>query len=335
MRLFGGSEAERLLDWIATVTYLERQSSALYCSGKAGAGKTMLAHGLARIWTTGGPSELVDVANSNFNSDIARCPLVFGDESMSCSTKDLRRLVGSSAHTLRRKYLPNVELQGALRVVLADNSGRMLVREEERDIGSDDLEAVASKFLHISVDDAPVKYLESLGGRTATEDWVSGDGIAAHALWLSQQRQVVSGSRFLVEGHVTSMTRMLAVQGRIPGLICEWIVGYLDTPIINITQQKTAIVGDGAILINVEAINLHWSRYIQSEQKPPTKTRIGAALVNLSKGSKQIGTRRYHDVRPELIYEWSEKNLVGDLETMRARVAAPVPASAYPMLVVE
>lgn len=321
LNLLGGAMASKLLDWIATVTDLDRQTSALYLSGRPNAGKTMLAAGLSRIWTPSGPTELVDVVDSSFNAGIARCPLIFGDEDMDCSTTDLRRLIGSSSHTLRRKYLPNIELEGALRVILADNSGKML-RDEEIG-GGDDLDAVASKFLHVIVDDHPVEFLKGIGGRLGTMGWVDGDKIAAHALYLAKTRNVIAGSRFLVEGQHTSMTRMLAVQGRISGLVCEWIAGYLDKPIPNPAQEGTAIVGGGHVLINVDAIEKHWVSFIHSE-KPFSRTRIGKALFNLSRGTKRVGTKRYHDVRPDLIYEWSESNLVGDLTAMKARVEAPL-----------
>jgi hypothetical protein len=322
LRLLGGEEAERLLDWLATAMRLERQSSALYLSGKAGAGKTLLANGTSRLWTRGGPTELVDVVGTSFNAGIAKCPLIFGDEDMDCSTTDLRRLIGSSAHTLRRKYLPNVELDGALRVILADNGGRMLIRDEE--IGGDDLEAVASKFLHITVSDAPVAYLKSIGGREGTEGWVSDDLIAQHITWLAANREVVSGDRFIVPGHVGSMARMLAVQGKVPGLVCEWVAGFLDKPIPNPVQQGTILVGGGSILINADAIVTHWGSFIQSDKQPFSRTRVGTALGNLSNGYRRVGTRRYHNVRPELIFAWAEANLIGDLDTMRARVRAPL-----------
>lgn len=325
LRLLGGAEQDSLLDWIATVTTLDKQNSALYLSGKAGAGKTLLAHGLARIWTEGGPTELHDVVGTSFNSGIANCPLIFGDEAIACSTTDLRRLIGSSAHTLKRKFLPNVEIEGSLRLILADNGAKMLVNDE--DMGGDDLEAVASKFLHIAVGDAPVDFLKSIGGRQGTDDWVTGDRIASHALWLATSRHVESAGRFIVEGKVTSMTRLLAVQGRAPGLVCEWIVGFISRPAAAIVQKQLAFVGGGKILINVDAISEFWEQYIRSD-RPFSRTRIGTALGNLSSGMHRLDTRRYHSVRPELIYEWSARQLVGDPEELQKRVEAVAAAAA-------
>ena len=324
LRLLGGPEAESLLDWIATVTRLDEQTSALYLSGKASAGKTMLAHGLARLWTEGGPTELADVVGGSFNGGIARCPLVFGDEDMSCTTADLRRLIGSSAHTLKRKYLPNMELSGALRVILADNNGRMLEGEE---LGQDDIEAVASKFLRIDVTDKPVDFLKSLGGKQGTKDWVDGDRIAAHALWLKQNRQVTPGGRFLVSGHSGKMTRLLASRTKSSGLICEWIMGFVENPIVNIFQQKTAIIGGGKVLINVDAISQHWGQYIMSENTAMTKTRIGIVLANLSKGTIRAQNRRYHEIDMELVFEWARSIKIGNEDAIRTRIDTPMSPS--------
>jgi len=321
LRLLGGPEAEALLDWIATATQLEDQTCALYLSGKAGAGKTLLAHGLARIWTEGGPTELADAVGSNFNAGIGRCPLIFGDEDMTCTTADLRRLIGSSAHTLKRKYLPNMELTGSLRVILADNSGRML--EQNEDLGQDDIEAVATKFLHVRVGEKPVNYLKSLGGKSGTADWVSGDRIAAHALWLRANRMVQSGGRLLVGGHQGEMSRILASRSKSSGLICEWIMGFLEAPIVNIFQQKTAIVGGGKVLINVDAISHHWGQYIMSEYKAMTKTRIGIVLSNLSKGVMRANNRRYHEIDMDLVFEWARSIKIGNEEVINARIETP------------
>jgi hypothetical protein len=323
LRLLGGTQADKLLDWIATINRFDIQTSALYLSGKASAGKSMLAHGLARLWTDGGPVDLSDVVGSAFNDGVVKCPLIFGDEAVSCSTTDLRHLVGSSSYTLRRKFLPTVSTQGALRVILADNGGRMLIKDE--DLNGEDLGALALKFLHIHVGQAPVDFLASIGGRIGTNAWVIGDMIAQHAVWLRGNRNVVPGNRFLVEGHITSMTRNLAVQGKVPSLVCEWIAGYLDRPAS--IMDKLVVVGAGKILINVDALSIHWNNYVHSEHKAPSKTRIGKALGNISDSVKRVGTRRYHSVKPDLIYEWVENNLVGDIDAIKRRVDAVLDVS--------
>lgn len=326
LRLLGGVEADKLLDWIATLTNLERQTCALYLSRTPGAGKGMLADGLARLWTTGGPSELGRVLD-NFNADLARCPLIFGDEHLpekfrgQRSSAELRALIGSSTRTLSRKFLANAELRGAVRLLLAANNDRMLALGDE-DLGAADLAAIAGRFLHVDVDDAPARFLSSLGGRKGTDGWVDRDLIAAHALWLRDNRVVVAGDRFLVEGRATRMHRMLATQGKVPGLVTEWIARYLDSPKPHVAGTKHVLMGDGELLVNATALVDHWDVYVSSDGVPNT-TRIGRALEHLSRGVGELGGVSYHMVDVELVYEWARANQVGNLDEMRARVDRP------------
>src|SRR5690606_19730983 len=54
LELLGGAQAEKLIDWVASVMRLDRQSCAIYIDGAPGVGKNLLATGLARLWHTGG-----------------------------------------------------------------------------------------------------------------------------------------------------------------------------------------------------------------------------------------------------------------------------------------
>lgn len=325
LHLLGGDQSGKLLDWIATALRLDLQSSALYVSGEAGAGKTMLAHGLSRLWSTSGPTLLENVADTNFNADIARCPLIFGDEQVKCSTSELRRLVGSSAHTLKRKYLANVDLDGALRIILADNSGKLI---QSDGLGGADMGAVASKFLHITVTKKPAEYLRSIGGRAGTDGWVDQDKIAEHAMWIAFNREVTLGNRLAVEGALDRMARLLVVQDRVTGVLCEWISSYIADPLLSVSQFNGARIGGGKILVSSEVIARFWTSYIKSERNVFSMTKIGRALSNISEskefvsfdsGGKTI-KRRLHSVRPELIYEWAEENLSCDMDEFRGRV---------------
>jgi hypothetical protein len=288
-------------------------------------GKTMLAHGLSRLWSTSGPTLLENVADTNFNADIARCPLIFGDEAVKCSTSELRRLVGSSSHTLKRKYLANVDLEGSLRIVMADNSGKLIHGEE---LGGADMGAVASKFLHITVTKEPVEYLRGLGGRTGTDGWVDKDMIAGHALWLAFNRKLTLGNRLAVEGSLSRMARLLVVQDRVTGILCEWIARYIDSPISSIAQVHGAQIGGGKILISAEAIAKFWTSYVNSERNVFSMTKIGRALNNIS-GSKEVVhftssgkiiRRRMHSIHPELIYAWAEENMSCDMDELKVKV---------------
>jgi len=324
--LLGGPQADKLLDWIATVTLLTWQSSALYLSGAAGSGKTMLATGLSRIWHMGGPTRLENITGA-FNADLFHCPLVFGDESVSCSTTDLRELVGSNSRTLKRKFLSNTFVDGALRIILADNSGRLL---RDHDLAGSDVEAVASKFLNIKVTQEPTDYLRSIGGRSGTAGWVDGEKIAAHALWLAdpQNRKVVPGNRLIVEGDGPSLAQALVVQGSATGVLCEWIAKYINSPQPAISQEGGVVLGHGEIWVSAEVLEKHWDTYVEMQSRKFTVTKIGRALSHISLTRAQMTikvhgksvNRRMTSVNKDYIYSWAETNLSCDMDEFRAKV---------------
>ena len=327
LRMLGAQKADSLLDWIATVTNLDKQSSALYLQGPPGTGKSLLSQGLARLWHRGGPTELVRVLG-DWSADMARCPLIVADEQIPQGFKgqrtsaELRSLIGNSARTLTRKFRDNADLVGAVRLILSANNADMLVFEET--LSQADLEAVAGRFLHIIGDKQATTFLSSID----TTGWVDDDIIAKHALWLRDNRTVVPGRRFLVEGSARDVSKQLATRGGIAGRVAEWLVRYLcETPTSSLAakqsspQQSDMVrVGNGRYLVNTNAIIVFWEQYAKSKQVPSTP-QVGAALRNLSTRQVKAGTKRYFDIDIEAISSWSEANLIGDSKMIEDRIS--------------
>jgi hypothetical protein len=332
LSLLGGESEGKLLDWLATITKLTLPSCALMITGVKDAGKSMLAAGCARLWTTDGPTKMDEVFAA-FNADLQKCPLVVADEAIPeinghpISTKKLRDLISSSSRPLHRKFLPNATLEGCLRIMFLANNDDMLKLGDEN-LGPDALAAVAGRFLHIDAGKKAADYLESIGGRQGTTDWVDGDVIAKHVLWLVANRQVVPGNRFLVEGVVSKMTQKLAVQGTVSGLVTEALARYLAKP----ADFKQAAIGgavllqDGKLLVNGAALLASWTRFISSERTPPTLQRVNTALAGISVSKEQrkvettTGQRLYWEIDAEVVILWSHENGLGDVAEMRKRV---------------
>ncbi len=227
LELLGGKEAPKLLDWLASVPNLSEQSAALYLCGEGGAGKGMLAAGLARIWTTGKPVDLAGVLGS-FQDDLARCPLVFADESLAGddTSAKLRALIGTTGLHLNRKHLSALPIEGAIRLMIAGNNDGLLAFTEtltERDIN-----ALGIRFLKVDVGEPPKHFLEKLGGYEVTRSWVEGDKIAAHVLWLSETRAVTRGKRFIVDGNVEEVAKIIRKHSKVEQLALSVVMDALQ-----------------------------------------------------------------------------------------------------------
>lgn len=329
LELLGGEHADKLLDWVASVTRLDQQCAALYLSKNTGSGKSMLATGLARLWGSS-PTQLKNIVG-NWNTDLTRCPLVVADEHLppswgrsTTASAELRELVGSSTRTLTRKFLPNVDLVGAIRLVLIANDKSMLPFDES--LGTNDMEAIGSRFLHIRTTAKSAEYLRSLGGKNGrTRDWVSGDKIAAHALWLKDNRKVVPGARFVVEGHAAGVQEDLVTETKIGSLVCEVIARTLASSRPMAAGGAPAVrAGGGRLLVSTPGVADQWKHCVESDPVQSTQ-RIGRQLALMSDGNtERVRGVPYYVVHPEYVLRWAERYLVGDVDLMRAKIDGTV-----------
>jgi hypothetical protein len=320
LRILGGDHAERLLDWLATVMQLDRQTSALYLVGRRGAGKGMLAEGLARLWHEAGPSSLTKVLGS-FNSILASCPLVFCDEKLPppargrATSAEIRELIGSESRILSRKYAPDAPLVGALRFVFAANHEIFHFDEE---MTAEDNEAVAERIFRVDVPARAAEYLVSLGSREGTDGWVDGDLIARHVLWLAQNREVPRDGRWIVRGNYDPRELVISHPdvGRLFEVITRRLYEHKDT---------CAILGNGRLLVSTGELQKVWP----DDWKPsPTLNRLAAIVAKVGDDTAppeiRIGKRRYRAVRPELFLRWYAR-VVGDPAEMTARIGSLEP----------
>jgi hypothetical protein len=331
LRALGGADADKLLDWVATVTLLHIPSCAIYLDGPRGAGKSLFANGLARLWNGGNPTVMARVIGDGFNADLARCPLIFADEALPTkwhgkqTSAELREFITRNRHTLARKHLANIDIEGCVRVILAANNDNMLAFNE--DMTPEDMQAVAERFLHIQCAGA-APYLASLGTDYPQEHgWVTEDVIAKHALWLRENRPVARTGRLAVMGHQTRVHQNIATRG-MRGLIVEWLAGHLNAPSPGIPKTAPIRVGGGQLAVNAKVVGDYWDQYITSDKNPPTTAAIARALKGLSTGlypdGVRIGGVRCHDINVKMVTDWATENGVGDVDAMQRRVDQPV-----------
>ena len=307
---------EKLLDWMACLPKIEAPCAGLFLYGERGTGKSLLAHACSRLWTEEGPTELQDLAGA-FNSKLAKCPVALGDEGPPTDfhgnpeTMLLRRIIQEHSRTLRRKFLPDAVLQGAMRVVVTANNLQVLIADG-LNLTNSDIEAINERFLVVHVRDASARhYLNNLP-KEKRREITHGTAIAEHALHLFETRKVEYGHRLLVEGIPGSdLELQMATSTGLRSEICLWIASYLLDPAKISLQGDLPIVADvngrNALLVTAKIVHRHWNTYITSADKKPRIKAIGKALLGIShEQRKQYEGIKYRVVKLDSVQRWCD-----------------------------
>ena len=318
----GGDLSDKLLDWVSCIVKLDRVCCALVLQGSQGVGKSLLCYGLASLWEASVPTNLQN-ATGSFNGTLAKMPLIVADEGISMRdeqmSEKLRSLIATQSRELNRKYLPVTQLNGAIRLIITTNEDNVLQFKGTHT--SESTEAIAKRFLKIESDDSARAFMVSMVKRGDQNLWMR-KKIPEHALWLSQNRKIESGDRFLVEGAVDENIVSLVVDNDSTSLICEWIVNWIMNPaaLDNHQQLNKLHLFDsqsGTIEIAAYAIQQAWDSYLSQYRILDLKD-IGKALSSISvkknkaerKRVREIGqkTKRVlHEVIPINLQSWVHK----------------------------
>ncbi len=328
LQLLGGDDHETLLDWLSQVPNLDKPCAALYIGEAGGIGKSLLAKGIARIWTTGSATELDSIVK-DFNAEIVRCPFIFADETLPTgqskgSMADLiKKIVQSSSYTLKRKFMPETQVHGAVRLMLAANNRDMLAMSENQT--KDDLNAFIERFIYIPGKPEVKEYLESLGGRGYLDSWQSEDHIAAHVMWLNENRQLAHPTRFLVSGKNSSFIRGLTANSGFASTLNHWLISYIQDPTkVNILKASQIIIKDGDLYVTPKGLVSHWNLY-DTGHPLPTPGRVSKTLDKICLGKKKsirtnVGTRYYWKVDFENLCYWAETNGYETRESLKQKL---------------
>ena len=314
--LAGPDRLPLLLAWIANLTNLERPCTALFMTGPKSTGKSLAPFGWSRLWTAlGFPTPLEDVLGTNFNDAQLRCPLTFADERLPTDHRgrvlnaELRHFIQAYRRPLRRKFLANADMIGAVRLVISANNEEVLATSET--LSNNDIDAIVDRYLWIPCRSEAAEVLRSVD----TSGWVEGDKIAEHALWLRDNYRWKPNGRFLVHSYDRELHSRLVSGSGIRSSVLQFCVGYLLDPARLDADPRGRFlirVHDNRLCVNTQALVACWDTYVKNERCPSTGRLAGAigALANDDRVRLTLpnGKRpNYRVIRPEHLKAWAAR----------------------------
>lgn len=321
---------DRLQDWLATATRTERVTCALHLMGKTGGGKTVLANGLAQLWKSSGSVPLAE-ALKTFNETILTCPVLLADEEKpkGLTAANFRALLGTESFSVSRKFRPNVMLKGAFRVICTANDPDFFKFKDEN-LSADALAATAPRILTVYFGPKAIAYM------AGQKDWLSREVVAKHALWLRDNRKVVAGNRWLVEGVADKSHRQLALGDDKRGRVYEFFANFIDDPKPMDQQYKNgAMIEDGKFWINSVALSRLWQTYTAETARSDQPSVKQASDIlrdmrgdyrkkrvkrsNVSAHTQVVG---FSLIDPEYVFDFIDEVLGGDSAAARAAIEA-------------
>jgi hypothetical protein len=329
LKLLAGERYEDLKSWLAAVTYLDEPCVALFLTGPRGTGKSLLALGVSRIWTTGRPTPLEEVF-ADFNEALASCPLCFADEQLPKDVRgfaknaELRHHIQAIQRPLKRKFQPNATLIGATRTIVAANNEDVLSTQEN--LSAYDIEAIIDRYFHVPTQKEAADYLRDAD----TSEWVRGDRIAEHVLFLVENHQWRSQGRFLIKVQDDSLHRQLVTRTGVRSAICQWLTGYLLNPrkFDNDAKAMDLVrIDNQRLLVNAQGILNCWDSYVRNE-RCPTTGHLSSDLIALCRDVPRVrlmnrsGARvNYRVFNTDNLFAWAERNGFADREQLGEALA--------------
>jgi hypothetical protein len=278
------SDPESLKDWLATAPRLEKPTAALVLGGGEMTGKSSIAKGLSALY--GARYTPMQQVTASFNDAIARCPIVFAEETVPWEyrrdTGLLKELITSDSQQLRAKFQDSADLLGAVRVVIAKNDHKLFEAGEaltENTVG-----ALSKRLLFIDTGHTPAPYFEP-------------KEIAQHILYLEQTRVVGESARggLWVSGKPSKLHyRMRAFTSKVSISVCQWLHSFIQKPVMSgDTAGKMFRADSTGLHVAPQLVYEKYENYCGKETRQPTHAQVAEAMAGL-------GTRNGHLVTIDL-----------------------------------
>lgn len=343
----GGDSSDLLLDWLACVSLVDRPIPILAIIGAPGTGKGLLMDGVSRLWHRGAAPDFGSVVGS-FNEALAKSPLLIADEKLPAQGPSgvdifeyLRNFVTTRTHTVNRKNRPITQVDGCARLIFASNTADGL---DFFNANAAARAAMAERFVYLSPGPEVAAHLASVP--QATKDrWVSGDGLAAHCLWLQSARKVDYSGRLLVRGNGAALIDLASNSKGVGGHLCEALCRFLQNPtVVGNSTRDYFHIADGELWVAVQAFEdkATWEILVPSaEGKRHSATVLGRALATMGKGKRRMAiegarTRRklrlvMHHIDSAPLVAFAERTGLVDPAAILATLRGEAPASDVPV----
>ena len=324
--LLGGTRSDSLRDWLSIFHDLNRLLSCLIIMGEPGAGKTLLAMGLASRLGADSPSSQKSLTG-HFQGELAKCPLVHIDEEIIDSSYNrsflasIRSELSVTERMVNRKYAPPSMLKGAMRCIITANH----LPFKQKDASTrQDLEAIAQRFYWVTATKEAAEFLANIP--SATKNWWRKEGIARHIRHLEETRTVDYTQRFGVPGESERLADLINISVEWNAWVTEWICsGVLDGFKRLNTNSDTrygAFIKNRKIYVRANVLIRSWTTYLPDMGVKPNTRPITDALKGVSAGLMKPGTLgvdlnnryRFYEIRPSPLIAWLEETGTGSLE---------------------
>lgn len=237
---------ERLTAWIGHALNFEGGPiCALSLSGPPGAGKKLLAQGLAEAITTERFATGAEF-ETNYGSALLRTGFVVLNEGLPSNVRNFadifRRMVGGDPIEINPKYQDPVVVRNPVRMILmANNLESVVGLVGQQELTEEDQKALVQRILHLNISPRAADYLTGLGGLAYTgaehARWIRGDAgaasdyiVARHFLYLYENRPAVpKGARMLVEGAMDGdLVRLMSLRSGDTSVVVEALVRLIE-----------------------------------------------------------------------------------------------------------
>lgn len=290
-------DSHKLLSWLKFVTKLDRPCVALALIGSKNTGKSLLACGLARIFNQSAPTNLASLYDSSGNvawtDGLMRCPLLFSDEKLpkvghtrNANTEALRELIQDRTLQLRRRFMPDAQMQGCVRLMVAANNDKIFANAGDNT--PEDFAATAERFLVLTVGPEATAVLAKHTAEELEVEW-KGYKIAEHALWLRDNYAAVPEGRFLIKTDTDLQARLIASQHGSAALVREHIGRFLASPEQVIGQVKYLSLDARGLHVSSKFLDETWDVYMDQRRRITT-AEMNRALRSMA-GEEAKGPR--------------------------------------------